>query len=336
MNPTFPGAAINRLQKFLEASNRTGAIEILTPDASTREYFRIRWEDKSAVACVYGESFKAAEHSYLDATALFLHAGLPVAEVYAFDEASGIVVQEDFGDLILRDFLQAADAETRDDLLNQAIYLIAKIQAATAKGFEANSIASRLKFDEEKLVWELNYFKTHYFETFRKTKLSGEEDKFLTEEFVALAKELEQCAEVLCHRDFHAANLMIDAKNNLRIIDHQDARIGAASYDLVSLLLDRVTDTPDADWLNEKKRFFLAEREKLGLKKINFEAFDAEFDLQTVQRCLKAVGTFSFQSIARDKIYFIPFIEPTFQIVLETLEKLNRFPHLRKAIEKSL
>ena len=29
---------------------------------------------------------------------------------------------------------------------------------------------------------------------------------------------------------------MIDSSGNFRIIDHQDARIGAASYDLVSLL----------------------------------------------------------------------------------------------------
>ena len=42
---------------------------------------------------------------------------------------------------------------------------------------------------------------------------------------------------------------MIDYQENLRIIDHQDARIGAASYDLVSLLLDRVSEIPSTDWL---------------------------------------------------------------------------------------
>ena len=336
MSQAFLDAAIIRLQQFLETNNQTGDIQILTPDASTREYFRIRWENKSAIACVYEEPFEAYEHSYLDVTALFLANDLPVANVYTFDEKLGIVVQEDLGDTLLRNVLNESDAAIRDELLNEAISLIARIQAATQKAFDVNSIASRLKFDEEKLAWELNYFKTHYFETFRKQKLSDDDDKALTAEFQELARTLERRAEVLCHRDFHAANLMIDKENRLRIIDHQDARIGAASYDLVSLLLDRVTDVPDADWLAEKKRFFLTEREKLGLERLDDKEFEEEFDLQTIQRCLKAVGTFSFQSINRGKIYFIPFIQPTLHIVLQTLERMNGFPQIRKIIVENI
>ena len=158
----------------------------------------------------------------------------------------------------------------------------------------------------------------------------------MTEEFVELSKELESRAAVLCHRDFHAANLMLDAQNRLRIIDHQDARIGSATYDLVSLLLDRVTQTLDKDWLADKKRFFLNERARLNLKPIEFADFDEEFQLQTVQRCLKAVGTFSFQSVIRGKTYFIPFITPMFQIVLQACRRLKRFPILQEIIARYL
>ncbi len=334
MNAIFVENAIERLQNFLAQNNQKARFEVLTPDASTREYFRVEWKDKPAIACVYGERFKASEHSYLDVTALFASAELPVAEVYEFDENLGIVIQEDFGDATLRDFLnQSNDKET---FLNEAISLIAKIQAATARAYESNSIASRLKFDEEKLNWELNFFRTHYFETLRKEKLSEPASRALTEEFTELARELEARAKVLCHRDFHAANLMIDKTNRLRIIDHQDARIGAASYDLVSLLLDRVLETPEQKWLDEKKRFFLAERESLGLEKIAFADFDEEFQLQTVQRCLKAVGTFSFQSVVRGKTYFVPFIKPMFRIVLEAARQSNRFPNLQEIIEKNV
>ncbi len=334
MNVIFLENAIERLQKFLQKNNLKSEIEILTPDASTREFFRINFNEKPAIACVYSESFKAAEHNYLDVTALFHASDLPVAEVYNFDEELGIIVQEDFGDTLLRDAL--IQSEDKEKLINESITLIAKIQAATPKAFEFNSIASRLKFDEEKLLWELNFFKTHYFETFRKTKLFPKDDAALNTEFTELAAELAARATVLCHRDFHAANLMIDSNNRLRIIDHQDARIGTTSYDLVSLLLDRVSDVPKQIWLNEKKRYFLSQRQKLGLETIDIEKFDYEFELQTIQRCLKAIGTFSFQSINRGKIYFIPFIVPTFRIVLQTLEKLNCFPHLRKIIEKNI
>jgi len=335
MNVIFVENAVARLQNFLKKNNQNTEFEVLTPDASTREYYRLKWNNQPAIACVYGEKFKAAEHSYLDVTALFLAGNLPVAEVYEFDENLGIVVQEDFGDTILRDFLHESDNQTRDESLNQAISLIARIQSITPTAFERNSIASRLKFDEEKLGWELNFFKTHYFETFRQTKLSAEENETLTAEFAEIAAELEARAAVLCHRDFHAANLMLDRENQLRIIDHQDARIGAASYDLVSLLLDRILEIPEPEWLDKRKMFFLAEREKLGLEKIGWENFDAEFELQTIQRCLKAIGTFSFQSIVRGKTHFIPYIEPMFLIVLQAAEKLNRFPHLRHIIKKS-
>ena len=336
MNQVFTEAAIARLTRFLEKNNQKSDIEILTPDASTREYFRINWKNQSAIACVYGEAFKAAEHSYLDVTALFLAKDLPVAEVYEFDENSGIVIQEDFGNTILREFLRQSDDQTRDDLLNQAIRLIAKIQAATPNAFERNSIASRLKFDEEKLGWELNFFKTHYFETFRRTKLTPAEDNALTVEFGELIRWLSNRAKVLCHRDFHAANLMLDKENRLHIIDHQDARIGTTSYDLVSILLDRVTEMPEPEWLYRKKLFFLSEREKLDLEKIPLADFDDEFQMQTVQRCLKAVGTFSFQSINRGKTHFISYIEPMFRIVRAAAEKSNRFPHLQNIISNLL
>lgn len=334
MNVIFVENAVARLQTFLQNNNQNTNFEVLTPDASTREYFRVRWNGKSAIACIYGEAFKAAEHSYLDVTALFQAESLPVAAVYEFDEDLGVVVQEDFGDVILRDFLNQSDERASDEFTNRAISLIARIQSITPIAFERNSIASRLKFDEEKLVWELNFFKTHYFETFRQTKLSAADDEALTAEFTELARSLAARACVLCHRDFHAANLMLDAKNQLRIIDHQDARIGAASYDLVSLLLDRVLDAPAPDWLDAKKKFFLFERENLGLEKIDWKEFDEEFQMQTVQRCLKAVGTFSFQSTVRGKTQYIPYIEPMLLIVRQAAENSNQFPHLQNIISK--
>ncbi len=327
-----------RLEQFLTENNQPLDISQLTQDASTREYFRVVWNGEPAIACVYpfNDLCQGQFAACLDVTNVFLSENLPVAKIFASDAEKQIVIHEDFGNTILREVLQNADEEKRENLIDEAIVLIAGIQAATPKAYELSSIASRLKFDEEKLFWELNFFKTHYFESYKKSPLSEDENKALTDEFVEISKELERRAEVLCHRDFHAANLMIDRENRLRIIDHQDARIGSAAYDLVSLLLDRVTEMPDEYWLENKKRLLLAEREKLNLTKIDFTELDVEFQLQTVQRCLKAVGTFSFQSTFRGKTYFVPFIEPTLQIVLKACEKLDRFPALQKIIRKQI
>lgn len=327
----------NRLRDFLSQNNQPQEFSQLTTDASTREYFRVEWHEKPAVACVYpfNDLCKGQFDACLDVTNVFLADGLPVAEIYAADAPQGIIIQEDFGDVILRNILENSGEATRENYLKDAIRLIARIQAATPKAFEMNSIASHLKFDFEKLSWELDFFTEHYFTTLQKSPLPVTDAKLLKTELDEVARELEEKAKVLTHRDFHAANLMLK-DGGLKIIDHQDARIGAASYDLVSLLLDRVTILPTPEWLAEKRRFFLDEREKLGLEKLDEADFTYEFRMQTIQRCLKAIGTFSFQSEMRGKIYFIPFIKPMFEIVLRAAENLRRFPNLQRIIKNQI
>jgi aminoglycoside/choline kinase family phosphotransferase len=332
MSQIFLPDAAQRLGIFLAKNNKSSEFELLTPDASTREYFRIQWNNTTAIACLYPESFIKEEHNYLDVTRLFSNCNLPVAKILTFDGEQGVIVLEDLGDLILRDVLGKSNEQKRENLFNQAISLISKIQAATRIAFDTDSITSRLKFDRDKLVWELEFFKTHYFETYCREKLSEPDNLALEKEFSELSDDLETRAKVLCHRDFHAANLMVDSQNGLHIIDHQDARIGSASYDLVSLLLDRVLEIPDKAWLDSKKRFLLSERNNLELEKIDFDQFDEEFQLQTIQRCLKAIGTFSFQSVNRRKTYFIQYIQPMLKIVLQAAIHLQRFPNLQKII----
>lgn len=321
-----------RLEQFLAQRNEPHSFKQLTADASTREYFRINWRGKHAIACVYPEAFAESEHSYLDVTRLFAAGGLPVAGIFDVDEELGVIVQEDLGDTILRDVLQRSQPQEKEALIDEAITLIAKIQKTTELARDTNSIASRLKFDTEKLMWELEFFREHYFETYLNKPLTDAETAALQTEFLELSRELESRASVLCHRDFHAANLMIDSAGQLHIIDHQDARIGSAAYDLVSLLLDRITEPPSATWLAVKRKFLLAERVRLGLAALDEADFAYEFRLQTVQRCLKAAGTFSYQSAMRGKTYFIPFIKPMFQITLRAAENLGRFEDLKRIL----
>jgi aminoglycoside/choline kinase family phosphotransferase len=325
-----------RLEHYLGAGALEAQIEPITPDASTRRYFRFQRDGRSCVACVYPDDIKHAAHNYVDVTGLFLSNGLPVAELYDFDEVNGIVVVEDLGDRIVRNEAESSTSERKDELIREAIHLIAKIQAGTKTAEETNSIAGRLRFDAEKLMWELNYFKIHYFTTYKKQPLDPEVDKAVDEELQELSRDLDSCATVLCHRDFHAANLMLDPMDRLRIIDHQDARIGSPAYDLVSLLLDRVTEPPDSGWVDSMKEHFFKMRFDEGLPELDRQTFDREFDLQTVQRCLKAAGTFSFQSSVREKAYFVPYIKPMFRIVQSTLGSLERFTAIRSVLEAEL
>ena len=127
----------------------------------------------------------------MDVTRLFLSGGLPVADIFEIAGDAGIIVQEDLGDTILRDLLNDPENHSRHRQLDEAISLIAQIQALTPKAFESGSIASRSRFDRDKLLWELNYFKEHYFETYLGSRLDEKDDRQISEEFEEIATELE-------------------------------------------------------------------------------------------------------------------------------------------------
>ncbi len=332
-------APTDRLKKVLDQLPNVPSgseFSALTPDASTREYFRISWDGATAIACVYpqDDAGNAQFDACLDVTELFITNHLPVASVLFSNRPEGVIIHQDFGDTILRDVLLRSENTVREDYIDDAIGLIARIQAATESAFARNSIASRLSFDFEKLSWELDFFRQHYFTTLKGRAPETVPSEF-TEELNVVARELAGMARVLTHRDFHAANLML-ADGELKIIDHQDARIGSTTYDLVSLLLDRVTEAPSADYLAAKRSLLLRKRIELGLPAINEDEFAAEFRLQTIQRCLKAIGTFSFQSANRGKKHFEQYIGPMFEIVLRAARNIGGLPAIEQVISGEL
>ncbi len=322
----------NNLEELLREAG-LGEIEAeLTPDASTRQFFRVRSGNGTVIACVYADGDTDGPKQLIDVTGLFIEAGLPVARVISAVPEHSVVILEDLGDRILRDSLLTATEGERDRLIEAAIELIPKIQSATDLAISSGSIAGKLRFDSAKLSWELDFFREHYFHSLRGREVPTGLESAVSNEFKELSAWLEQRAAVLCHRDFHAANLMIRPDGSLAIIDHQDARIGSVTYDLVSLLLDRVTEPPSDDWIAGKIQHFLKSRPLLGLPAIAEQEFATEFDHQTAQRCLKAVGTFSFQSAFRDKKHFEAYVDPMFRIVIRSLERLGKYPNLRELL----
>jgi aminoglycoside/choline kinase family phosphotransferase len=333
---TFHVSASERLLKFLEGHGIQDKLIVpLTPDASTRSYFRIPWNKGRAVAAVYPEAFDPDFHPYLDVTNLFLDSGIPVPALYAVDGQSGVIIQEDLGDRQLFRVYEAAPKEECDEYKERAVNLIAQIQKATEAAFEKQSIASRLAFDEPKLSWELDFFVEHYFGSLRGETLRHAEAAELKAELNDIAAELAARPRVLCHRDFHAANLMVDGNNRLRIVDHQDARMGPVTYDLVSFLLDRRLEPPSLAELRAYRLFLLEERRVLGLDALDPDEVALEFRLMTIQRGLKATGTFSYQTAVcgRGNAYE-HFIQPTLLIVLQAADWLDRFPALRRMLRE--
>jgi len=314
----------------------------LTPDASTRKYYRIAAAarpQETLIVSRYPSPFNPLENTYLDVTRLFEQASLPVPKIIDVADKEGIILQEDLGDVSLATWFK--EAEARNDvtgikqMLRRSIELIARIQSATMLAYTMNSVASRFAFDEDKLSWELNYFFDHFFGSYRQRQFSETEAEEIKRELQSIAAELSTRPKALTHRDYHSMNLMVDAKGELRIIDHQDARMGPATYDLVPLLVERRLQPADESWVSEHQDLFLALREKMGLPKIETDDFRYEFDLMTIQRQLKAIGTFSYQTavVGRGVVYE-QYIVPAAATVLRAMSKpgMKEYPALQKAL----
>ena len=333
----------NYAARHFGAASENIVITGLTPDASTRKYFRIADQQhpyETLIVSLYPAPFNPLDNSFLDVTRLFERAHLPVPKILGVAGTEGIILQEDLGDTSLANWMSEAqlDGNTKgaDEMLRQAIELIARIQAASGLAQETNSVASRLAFDEDKLGWELNFFFDHFFGSYRKQQLPPAEEQAIKTDLQAIAAELARRPRVLTHRDYHGMNLMVDPHGQLRVIDHQDARMGPATYDLVPLLVERRLEPANEAWVEAWQQVFLRERDQLGLPPIALEDLRYEFNLMTVQRQLKAIGTFSYQTgVAGRGEFYEKYIVPAIATVLRAMRApgIRAYPALRAALE---
>src|SRR5438270_3506178 len=138
----------------------------------------------------------------------------------------------------------------------------------------------------------MDFFVKHFVEGYRGAVLSPAERTTLSQEWAHLVEELASEPRVLCHRDYHSRNLMVH-RGQLYVIDFQDARMGPDTYDLASLLRDSYVDIADRE-LDELVAYFLAMKGRPA-----DETFRPRFDLMALQRNLKALGTFGYQTAVR-------------------------------------
>jgi N-acetylmuramate 1-kinase len=109
----------------------------------------------------------------------------------------------------------------------------------------------------------------------------------------------------------------------LCIIDFQDARLGPDTYDLASLLRDSYVDLAEQT-VDELIAYFLALQGRLDEDAV----FRRRFDLMALQRNLKALGTFGYQTTGRRNPVYIQYIPRTLKYARETLHKYPRFKRL--------
>ncbi len=312
---------------------RGGAIswEPMPGGASTRRYFRVRFDGGTAVGMFVPEGAKAEEIAkpgaqaarwpFLEVRDLLESRGIDVPAVYGDDTAHGWVLLEDLGDDTLAAFL-ATNPERKEELYVRAVNDLARAQVSLARLPEQSVVASRA-FDEELLLWEIQHFREWGLEA-RGIPVSADDRTRFDGIAGRLARKIATYTRVVVHRDYQSRNLMVrgpgaDGSRSLCWIDFQDALLGPRVYDLVALL---------SDSYQVFERSFVESRlddyaRVAGLGAEERAAVGREFDRVTVQRKLKDAGRFVFIDRTKGNSSFLKFVEPTIAKVRASLARLS-------------
>jgi len=200
---------------------------------------------------------------------------------------------KDFGDNTLFKVLKR-DKTNKELIFRKILKILCKLQLIKDKQvinfngqkYKVLEYNNKILSDEAKLFSEwyapkkINKFKIRNF----KKKYENEVKKLLS--------KLNLKNDTFVHRDFHVSNLMY-VKNNIAVIDSQDALIGNKAYDLASLIDDVRFKTS-----NKLKNKILNNYFK-KLKKNEINKFINDFEILSVLRNLKIIGIF-MRLAARD------------------------------------
>jgi aminoglycoside/choline kinase family phosphotransferase len=325
----------DRIDRYLRETGLAGGnarVVPLTGDASDRRYFRVlRREAASLVLALHTDPFDADRLPFVQVARLFDAMPLPIPSILDRAGELGVLLLEDLGDVTLQAHLGAAPAGEHSRLYRQSVSLIETLQRRGRELASPDYPPYGIAFDVEKLLWELEFFTKHYLEAYRGAAIPSSARATLAGQWRLLAEELAAEPRVLCHRDYHSRNLMLH-RGELYIIDFQDARLGPDTYDLVSLLRDSYVDLTESA-VEELIAYFVALKRPQGTPSREFLAWERSyrerFDVMALQRNLKALGTFGYQTSVRRNPVYIQYIPRTIRHVQKNLEGQARFAELR-------
>lgn len=323
----------------------------LAGDASNRRYFRIVLTGGSVGSVILmqladPEGFKASEEAvsaeapdsselpFVNILTYLQQVGVPVPQLYFFDEEKGLLYLEDFGDMTLYHKISSLSSEPqRSQLYAQAIDALTTIHLSTQNASDSPCQAFSRAFDVPLLMWEFEHFWEYGVAARQPFDLKEEAHQVYQAECHKIAQWLAAQPRVFTHRDYHSRNLMV-TEGGLGIIDFQDALLGPATYDLASLLRDSYVELeePVIEEMLDRYRARMCEglsqnvQEQMGLS--DSAMFRKLFDFTSLQRNLKAAGRFVYIDRVKGNPTFLKDIPRTLGYVRNNLEKYSELAAL--------
>jgi aminoglycoside/choline kinase family phosphotransferase len=331
------------LESFVGRSGGVLSVEKMPGDASTRRYYRIRALDENQnprpLVMMVMESFdeKGKDIPFLAIQAHLRRGGVDVPEVLDIEPRSGFILLEDLGDTtLLRRLQDVSDSAAERAYFEKAIDALVTLHTRTgpysAIAEEMEKIEGfKLRFDHEKLMWEVNFTLEHFYEKHLQRQIKETDLKIMKDGFSRICTELAAEPVVFTHRDYHSRNVMVTDNGRMVMIDFQDARMGPCQYDLASLLRDSYYQL-DESQIRHLTAYYLARMREAGAQMPDDARFERLFDLMAVQRNFKAIGSFASFLNRRGNPGYLKFIGNTFENIRRNLLKYPEFRELREVL----
>ncbi|HYG29443.1 MAG TPA: phosphotransferase [Allosphingosinicella sp.] len=278
--------------EFLAAHGWEGAqILPLAGDASFRRYFRVVRGGESAVLMDAPPEYEDIG-PFLAVAGHLIDRGFSPPRPLAVDREKGLLLLEDFGDDRVGPLLEREPQRERP-IYEAAVDILSRLAAQPAP-------EDLPPYDASVMEREVLLFPEWYAPALA---LEVDEAAYLPAWREAWEDVLRvvRTNPVLVLRDYHADNLMALAdRADLGLLDFQDALVGHAAYDLVSLLQDARRDVSPA--LEEE----MLERYCEAANVADCALFRAHYEILGAQRNTKILGIFTRLWKRDGKAHYLP------------------------------
>ena len=297
-------------------------------DASFRSFYRKKINNiNSIIVC----SKKEKEKNLLiyDAiNSLLIKNKILAPKLYEENYRENYIEIEDFGNDTIFNLLKKKGSN-KVTLYKKSIDLLIKIQKIKqnkTKNFKGKNYKIPI-YNNSKLFAETNLFLDWYAKKYVSKKKILNFNIEMKKQIKFLLSKLKLKNNIFVHRDFHVSNLM-KHKNQLAIIDTQDAIIGNKAYDLASLI-DDVRFKSNTKFKDNIYNYYL----KLNKKYVNEVSLLNDFEVLSVLRNMKIIGIFTRLAVRDKKKRYLKLIPYTWKLIELRLKNNAIFNNLKKIMD---
>jgi len=296
-------------------------------DASFRKFYRNK-NNRSIV--VYANKDKVKNLLIYDAVNKILNKNKILApKLINQNYKNNYIEVEDFGDNTLFKVLKH-NKTNKELFFRKILKTLSRLQLIKDKQvvnfnrqkYKVQKYDNKILLNEAKLFSE--WYATRKINKFKIRKFK----KVYQNEVKKLLSKLNLKNDTFVHRDFHVSNLMY-VKNNIAVIDSQDALIGNKTYDLASLVDDVRFKTS-----NKQKNKILNNYFK-KLTKTEIKEFINDFEILSVLRNLKIIGIFMRLALRDNKKKYVKMIPYAWQMINYRMKKNREFVNLKLILKRN-